>query len=244
MLSLADSLRVGAPKEKAVPRSLLDDFFDDGSSFTEEDDGSLSSAGNPKGPERMDSMSTDGYFQSPLSSRSQTSSTRRSMSQVSKSEDNKRPSHRERSQSPPRGGTPDKDKHLCGQCDEHHANSFYCNLCDITYCGPCWGRVGPHRNGKLGPGGIPHEKTDQVVADKLRATLEASPTDVEQEALFQNDENTAWFGVVRDGSGDSIFHDYGRYADIMNEISKATGPRPSHSNRFPGLVCFVGETGT
>ena len=113
----------------------------------------------------------------------------------------------------------------------------------MTYCGTCWNKVGPHRTGKLGPGGIPHEKTDQVIADKLRTTLEASPSEVEQEELFQNDENTAWFGVVKDESEDSIFYDYGRYADIMTEISRATGPRQRHGSRFPGLVCFVGETG-
>lgn len=150
--------------------------------------------------------------------------------------------------SPPQATEPptnvsEKEKHLCGQCDEHRSDSYYCNLCDITYCGTCWNKVGPHRTGKLGPGGIPHEKTDQAVADKLRATLEASPSDLEQEELFQNDENTAWFGVVKDESEDSIFYDYGRYADIMSEISRATGPRQRHGSRFPGLVCFVGETG-
>jgi hypothetical protein len=137
----------------------------------------------------------------------------------------------------------EKEKHLCGQCDEHRSDSYYCNLCDTTYCETCWNKVGPHRSGKMGPGGIPHEKTDQAVADKLRATLETSPSDVEQEELFQNDENTAWFGVVKDESEDSIFCDYGRYADIMTEISRATPSRQRHGSRFPGLVCFVGETG-
>jgi len=113
----------------------------------------------------------------------------------------------------------------------------------MTYCEACWNKVGPHRTGKLGPGGIPHEKTDQSVADKLRATLESCPDDLEQEELFRNDEHTAWFGVIKDESGDSIFYDYGRYADIMTEISKSRSPRERHSSRFPGLVSFVGETG-
>ncbi|KAL5328153.1 hypothetical protein ACEPPN_005862 [Leptodophora sp. 'Broadleaf-Isolate-01'] len=76
---------------------------------------------------------------------------------------------------------------------------------------------------------------DQTIADKLRATLESCPNDLEQEELFQNDENTAWFGVVKDESGDSAFYDYGRYADIMTEISKACSPRRRHGSRFPGL---------
>ncbi|TVY16534.1 Phospholipase A I [Lachnellula arida] len=129
----------------------------------------------------------------------------------------------------------------CIQCEDHNLTLYYCNLCDVTYCGKCWDKIGPHRKGKRGPGGIPHEKTDQTVADKLRAAFEASPDDQEQEAMFQADENTAWFGVVKDESSDLIFHDYGRYADIIAEISKTRGLR--HNNRFPGLVCFVGETG-
>jgi hypothetical protein len=136
---------------------------------------------------------------------------------------------------------PPADTQFCVQCETHHSNLYYCNLCDVLYCGKCWDNIGPHRKGKLGPGGIPHERTDQAIADKLRATFEASPNDQEQETLFQDDENTAWFGVVKEQSGDLIFHDYGRYASVMAEISKSRGPR--HSNRFPGLVCFVGETG-
>ena len=143
---------------------------------------------------------------------------------------------------PPTTTSEKEKKHLCGHCDKYQSDSYYCNLCDTTYCGGCWNKMGPHRTGKMGPGGIPHEKTDQVIADKLRATLEASPSDLEQDELFQNDENTAWFGVVKDESGDSIFYDYGRYADIITEIVRATGPR-QHGSRFPGLVCFVGETG-
>ncbi|KAL3422984.1 hypothetical protein PVAG01_04731, partial [Phlyctema vagabunda] len=133
--------------------------------------------------------------------------------------------------------------YLCGQCEEHRPDTHYCNLCDLTYCEPCWYTVGTHRSGKLGPGGIPHERTDRSIADKLRVTLESSPSDIEQGELFENDETTAWFGVVKDESGDSIFYDYGRYADIVAEIARATGQRQSHSGLFPGLVSFVGETG-
>lgn len=136
-----------------------------------------------------------------------------------------------------------KGKYLCGQCDEHKSDSYYCNLCDTTYCGICWDKVGPHRTKKMGPGGIPHEKTDQAIADMLRATLEAAPSDSEQESLFQNDENTAWFGVVKDENEDSIFYDYGRFADIMGERSRASNSRRRHGSSFPSLVCFVGETG-
>jgi hypothetical protein len=159
------------------------------------------------------------------------------------------PLEHDREDSPPppiqsRTNSNQVEKYQCGQCDEHKSDSYYCNLCDMTYCGGCWNRVGPHRSGKLGPGGIPHEKTDQVIANKLRATLEASATDLEQQEIFRQDENTAWFGVVKDESEDSVFYDYGRYADIMTEISQATSPKQANQrSRFPGLVSFVGETG-
>ncbi|TVY37236.1 hypothetical protein LOCC1_G007153, partial [Lachnellula occidentalis] len=123
------------------------------------------------------------------------------------------------------------ESNSCIQCGDYSLTLYYCNLCD-NWTPP---------QGQTGPGGILHEKTDQTVADKLRATFEASPDDQEQAAMFQADENTAWFGVVKDESGDLIFHDYGRYADIIAEISRDRGSR--HNNEFPGLVCFVGETG-
>lgn len=137
----------------------------------------------------------------------------------------------------------DTRTHECGQCEEYHSESYYCNLCDMTYCGDCWNRIGPHRTGKKGPGGVPHEKTDQAVADKLRLILENAPCDSEQDRLFENDENTAWFGVAKDEFEDSIFHDYGRYAEIMSDIAMAAGERQRNTSRFPGLVSFVGETG-
>jgi hypothetical protein len=133
------------------------------------------------------------------------------------------------------------DKHKCGQCEDYHEACYYCNVCDMAYCSKCWDKIGPHKSGRLGPGGVPHEKTDEKIAHKLRATLEAAPSDAEQDELFGSDQDTTWFGVVKDEAGDSIFCDYGRYSDIINEITKNLGPRPGH--RFPGLVSFVGETG-
>lgn len=147
----------------------------------------------------------------------------------------------EQEQEPEREPEVEPDKHRCGQCDDFHEQCFYCNVCDTAYCSNCWDRVGPHKSGKLGPGGVPHEKTDERIAHRLRATLEAAPSDQEQDELFGSDQDTTWFGVVKDEAGDSIFCDYGRYSDIINEITKNLGPRPGY--RFPGLVSFVGETG-
>jgi hypothetical protein len=122
-------------------------------------------------------------------------------------------------------------QHECGQCEEYHAESYYCNLCDMTYCKRCWNKIGPHRTGKTGPGGIPHEKTDQTVADKLRMTLEATPNESEQDELFQKDENTAWFGVARDEFEDSIF----MITDGMETLQQKFLSLQDYVNEMPAI---------
>ena len=133
---------------------------------------------------------------------------------------------------------PKLGKYHCPQCDLSCFDLFYCNLCRFSYCRSCWDRIGPHRVGMLGPCGIPHEKTDIDVAEKLRATFECSASNDEQNSLHDMDQHTAWFGVAKDEQGDCIFCDYGRYTRIIAEVSRG---RPK--SRFPGLVNFVGETG-
>jgi hypothetical protein len=228
---------------KPIPQSLLDDRADSPPRSS-----ALPTSSDELEPEQLLSATGGNYpIFNPYTSTQYSTRTNVSRSQTVLGGREERAKLTE--SSPPQAVEPSSNvlgkerHHVCGQCEEHQSDLYYCNLCDMTYCGTCWNKVGPHRTGKVGPGGIPHEKTDQVVADKLRTTLEASPSDVEQEELFRNDENTAWFGVVKDESEDSIFYDYGRYADIMTEISRVTGPRQRHGSRFPGLVCFVGETG-
>ena len=99
------------------------------------------------------------------------------------------------------------------------------------------------------PGSIPHEKTDYRTAEKIKAILEVKTTSAEQDILHKNDEDTTWFGVIRDDAEVPIFRDYGRYAAIMADTlhpsfhydSDATFGARDH--RFPSLVSFVGQTG-
>ncbi len=99
------------------------------------------------------------------------------------------------------------------------------------------------------PGSIPHEKTDIGIAKKIKAILEAKTTSAEQDRLHKNDEDTTWFGVIREDAELPIFRDYGRYAGIMADT---LGPSSHHrsdctvgvrDHRFPSLVSFVGQTG-
>lgn len=63
--------------------------------------------------------------------------------------------------------------------------------------------------------------------------------DNDPQKLHTQDEHTTWFGVTKDAMDESIFEDYGRYGTIIAE-----GSAGSRENRYPGLVSFVGQTGT
>ena len=98
-------------------------------------------------------------------------------------------------------------------------------------------------------GSIPHERTNYHTSEKIKAILEVKTTSAEQEILHKNDEETTWFGVIREDAELPIFRDYGRYAAIMAESLYSTSHHNSdqlfgvRDHRFPSLVSFVGETG-
>ena len=137
---------------------------------------------------------------------------------------------------------------LCDQCEQYGTDREYCNVCDGTYCARCWGLQLSHKKQRTAPGSIPHEKTDYRIAKKIRATLEAKTTSAEQKTLHENDENTIWFGVIREDA-ELTFCDYGRYAGIMADTLNQSSHRGSdwtvgvRDHRTPSLVSFVGQTG-
>ena len=110
------------------------------------------------------------------------------------------------------------------------------------FCGKCWDRLPPHRKCVLGPGGIPHEKTDHRIAEKIRSTLESRTTNEEQADLHIDDEITSWFGVASDVVGEYIFQDHGRYAALMSE-TLTHGTKGDQNPCYPSLVSVVGQTG-
>lgn len=114
-----------------------------------------------------------------------------------------------------------------------------CLSCDSTYCDICWERQGPHQPGKTGVDGLPHEKTDKNIYERLKAILDPPEDVAELSRLHQADEITTWFGIEKDQSGKPIFQDYGRYATLMADTRQ-----PNASIRYPQLVSFVGQTGT
>lgn len=87
--------------------------------------------------------------------------------------------------------------------------------------------------------GLPHEKTDRNVVNRLRDILEPKRTVEEQQSLHKNDEDTTWFGIARDTANLPIFQDYGRYGTIMSESQTS-----ENNVRYPQLVSFIGQTGS
>jgi hypothetical protein len=88
----------------------------------------------------------------------------------------------------------DNENFYCEQCEIEGPGLFACNVCNACLCAGCWDMQMPHRKNKLGPGGIPHEKTPPDVAKKVSKALEP-PTDSKvREKLYEDDELTAWFG--------------------------------------------------
>ena len=102
-----------------------------------------------------------------------------------------------------------------------------------------------HNKGRLAPGSIPHERTSFDTARKIRKVLEPQASHEQKDKLHQEDEDTTWFGIVREDAELPLFQDYGRYARIMadtqtSSLGQGVG---THDHRFPSLVSFVGQTG-
>ncbi|OJD31446.1 lysophospholipase-like protein [Diplodia corticola] len=139
----------------------------------------------------------------------------------------------------------------CQDCGSTSEAVSFCNVCDLVYCAECWDRQLPHRRRKLGPGGIPHEKTSASVAQKVQQVLEPPTDEYTRERLHFQDAETAWFGISRPDDGPPLFQDYGRFTELM-ELTEDTTAGPfsagsaaaaTRDNRTPSLVSFVGETG-
>lgn len=125
----------------------------------------------------------------------------------------------------------------------------YCNVCGNVFCDRCWPSQLPHKKNKFALGAVPHEKTDYKVAKKIQNIFTPNITDAEQNILHQNDENTTWFGIIREDGELPLFRDYGRYGDLMTnplrsgKTSNSSTAIMGHDSRYPSIVSFVGQTG-
>ncbi|KAL8792167.1 MAG: hypothetical protein Q9195_005263 [Heterodermia aff. obscurata] len=98
----------------------------------------------------------------------------------------------------------------CPSTDE--APKSLCLSCRSTACDFGWDQQGPHRPGKVGLDGLPHEKTGKQVYDRLKVIFEPPEGREEFSRLHIKNEDTTWFAVEKDTGGQPIFQDYGRYS--------------------------------
>ncbi|KAH8677541.1 hypothetical protein BX600DRAFT_430886 [Xylariales sp. PMI_506] len=136
-------------------------------------------------------------------------------------------------------GPTSSNSQACQTCATTSQKTFTCIQCNnLAFCDACWPKWVLHTPGSVGWNGKPHERSDPVVLHRLRQILEPNRTEAQHEAELLEDEDTSWFGFGRDPTGQSIFHDYGRFSTIMAESLTMDIPE-----RFPQLASFIGETG-
>ncbi|SMQ51120.1 unnamed protein product [Zymoseptoria tritici ST99CH_3D7] len=139
---------------------------------------------------------------------------------------------------------------VCGDCEQAQADTWFCNVCRMVICAHCWDRQAVHRK-KPRPGDLPHEKTNHNVAKTIKDVLTPDLTDAAREKLHNDDFDTTWFGIIRDGSELPLIADYGRYSSLIARIKELrtdpdaiTSPTTSTADAlYPSLVSFVGQTG-
>ena len=84
---------------------------------------------------------------------------------------------------------------------------------------------------------------------KIKAILDERAASAQQDILHKKDENTTWFGIIREDSELPSFRDYGRYASLMTDTLNQSSHNGSdwtpgvRDHRFPSLVSFVAQAG-
>lgn len=128
---------------------------------------------------------------------------------------------------------------MCDQCEEYGAICDYCNVCDSVFCTKCWHRQISHKKQTLAPGSIPHERTDERAARKIKDALDSKTDIAEQESMHKEDEVTTWFGITWEHAELPVFKDFGRFASIMADSSGCESEYSSvglQDHRYPRYV--------
>lgn len=128
---------------------------------------------------------------------------------------------------------------LCDACELAKTPLWLCSYCDIDFCDDCWDKQPQHREGRVAPDGLPHEKADSAIAKRLKDILRPSTDRHTKRTQTDVDEDTKWFGLGRNSQNVPVFQDYGLFSTIMAESD--TG---QFKSRYPSIVSFIGQTGT
>jgi energy-coupling factor transporter ATP-binding protein EcfA2 len=132
----------------------------------------------------------------------------------------------------------DTQSRVCESCEVEKSPVWDCSYCDMNFCDDCWGKQGPHKAGRTGPDGLPHEKANPTIVKRLQDILTPPQEHSEQQILHTEDEDTKWFGMVHNSQNSPAFQDYGRYSAIMADSNSG-----EFKFRYPQLVSFIGQTG-
>ena len=82
------------------------------------------------------------------------------------------------------------------RCKAPNAPIWHCVDCDSNYCNECWAYQGPHKAGKLGRDGVPHEKTNVRVVSRLKKILQPPQSAEIMKKAHDADQYTKWFGKM------------------------------------------------
>ncbi|KAA8903651.1 hypothetical protein FN846DRAFT_779968 [Sphaerosporella brunnea] len=105
---------------------------------------------------------------------------------------------------------------------------FYCNQCDLTFCGTCWNKQAAHKKNKY------HRQTDpkdQDTVNRIICPPSAKTADLQHQANY----GSKWFGVsIRDNM--VSLNTTSRYRELSMDMDM-------DSEQYPALISFVGITG-
>jgi hypothetical protein len=140
------------------------------------------------------------------------------------------------------------------RCTTPSDRVFYCVDCSSCFCSSCWTFQTPHRQGKLGRDGQPHEKTNYHIAKRLERILNPPADQARLRQMHENDEQSTWFGMYHTRrtlcskvlthigwakdpySGRPVLEDSGAYASLMADAGSEA------LIKYPQLVSFIGQT--
>jgi flagellar biosynthesis GTPase FlhF len=127
----------------------------------------------------------------------------------------------------------------CDQCMSEQPCVAYCPACSFNFCRDHWDGQILHKDQRL-VNGVPHEKTDPHLAQRIKSIIEPSVTEEHQDQLHKKDDDATLFGVLPKPNtvGQLLFHDFGRYEEFLSQSMYT--PK---SGQFPSLISFVGPTG-
>ncbi|KAL7755626.1 hypothetical protein ACKLNR_014153 [Fusarium oxysporum f. sp. zingiberi] len=132
----------------------------------------------------------------------------------------------------------------CQSGNEHTPPYYYCMKCDSMYCSECWAQNQKHKS-RGHEETIPNDAITvhtalRVMLQEFTLLQEAIGQLHTRGAAHQWEGSSEWFGVsAKNDAGQCLLSEGPAYEDIMLE-----SPVSCSSVTYPGLVSFVGETGS